>query len=200
MILETPKRALTETAILDCVDEALTLIAALSGLFDENFNRGAGWFFYELGRRIERGINTCRLARQFAHKDATEHDLDLLLDLIDSQITYRSRTLIGVALAPVRDMALLDPYNPRSVAFQMRLIESHISSLPVLRQDGLPEEPMRLATLLRAELAAEYADRLEDMSILAIEQRLAALAESIANRYFLQGAAHGRAEKIMGLA
>ena len=43
----------------------------------------------------------------------------MLLDLIDSQITYRSRYLTGVALAPVRDMALLDPFNPRSVAFQV---------------------------------------------------------------------------------
>ena len=149
MILETPKRALTEAEILDCVDEALTTIAALAGLFDENFNRGAGWIFYELGRRIERGINTCRLARQFAHQEATEHNLDVLLDLIDSQITYRSRTLIGVALAPVRDMALLDPFNPRSVAFQTKLIDEHIANLPVLRQDGLPEEPLRLATLLQ---------------------------------------------------
>ena len=77
--------------------------------------------FYELGRRIERAINTCRLSRQFAGQDATEYALDVLLDLIDSQITYRSRTLIGVALAPVRDMALLDPFNPRSVAFQVNL-------------------------------------------------------------------------------
>ena len=200
LILDTPPRRLAEAEILDCVDEALTTIAALSGLFDENFNRGAGWIFYELGRRIERGINTCRFARQFGHGEASEHDLDVLLDLIDSQITYRSRTLIGVQLAPVRDMALLDPYNPRSVAFQTRLVEAHIVNLPVLRQDGLPEEPLRLATLLRAELSAEYADRLEDSRILAIEQRLAALAESIASRYFLQGAAHVRAEKIMGLA
>ena len=35
-----------------------------------------------------------------------------MLDLIDSQITYSSRYLVGVALAPVRDMALLDPFNP----------------------------------------------------------------------------------------
>ncbi len=42
------------------------MIAALSGLFDENFNRGAGWVFYDMGRCIERGINTCRLLRQFA--------------------------------------------------------------------------------------------------------------------------------------
>ena len=90
----------------------------------------------------------------------------MLLDLINSQITYRSRTLIGVALAPVRDMALLDPFNPRSVAFQVKLIDEHIAALPVLRQDGIPEEPRRLATLLRAELAAEYADRVDDSRIL----------------------------------
>jgi len=200
LIQETPQRSLTESEILDCVDEALTVIAALSGLFDENFNRGAGWIFYELGRRIERGINTCRLARQFAHQNATEAHLDVLLDLIDSQITYRSRTLIGVALAPVRDMALLDPFNPRSVAFQTKIIVEHIANLPALRNDGIPEEPIRLATLLSAELGAEYADGMEDARILAIEQRLTALAESIASRYFLQGATHARAEKIMGLA
>src|SRR5208337_3991236 len=196
---DAPER-LDEPGILDCVDEALTVVAALAGLFDENFNRSAGWVFYELGRRIERGINTCRLARQFAGQGATEYDLDVLLDLIDSQITYRSRTLIGVALAPVRDMALLDPFNPRSVAFQANVIDDQIAALPVLRQDGVPEEPRRLATLLRAELAAEYAERLEDSRILAIEQRLTALAEAIASRYFLQGAAHGRAEKVTGLA
>jgi uncharacterized alpha-E superfamily protein len=200
LIQETPHRALTEAEILDCVDEALTTIAALAGLFVENFNRGAGWIFYELGRRIERGINTCRLARQFAHQNATEANLDMLLDLIDSQITYRSRTLIGVALAPVRDLALLDPFNPRSVAFQTALIEQHIANLPVLRQDGLPEEPMRLATLLGAELASEYAEQMDETRVLAVEQKLAALAESIATRYFLQGATHARAEKIMGLA
>ena len=200
VILEAPGRPLAESEILDCVDEALTTIAALAGLFDENFNRGAGWIFYELGRRIERGINTCRLARQFAGQDATEYNLDVLLDLIDSQITYRSRTLIGVALAPVRDMALLDPFNPRSVAFQANVIDDHIGALPVLRQDGVPEEPRRLATLLRAELATEYPERLEDSRILAIEQRLMTLAEAIASRYFLQGAAQGRAEKVTGLA
>jgi uncharacterized alpha-E superfamily protein len=200
VILEAPQHPLGEAEILDCIDEALNTIAALAGLFDENFNRGAGWIFYELGRRIERGINTCRLARQFAGQDATEYNLDVLLDLIDSQITYRSRTLIGVALAPVRDMALLDPFNPRSVAFQANVVDDQIGALPVLRQDGVPEEPRRLATLLRAELAAEYPERLDDSRILAIERRLMALAEAIASRYFLQGAAHGRAEKVTGLA
>ncbi len=165
---------MSDAQIIDCIEEQLTTIAALAGLFDENFNRGAGWRFYELGRRIERGINTCRIARQFAHQKATEHDLDVLLDLIDSQITYHSRTLIGVALAPVRDLTLLDPYNPRSVAFQTERIAEHIAALPVLRQDGIPEEPLRLATRLSAELASEIADQLEDAGILAIENQIAA--------------------------
>jgi uncharacterized circularly permuted ATP-grasp superfamily protein/uncharacterized alpha-E superfamily protein len=199
-LLETPKRPLGEVEILDCVEDALVSIAALSGLFDENFNRGAGWVFYEIGRRIERGINTCRLARNFALRDSTTHDLEALLDLIDSQITYRSRYLIGVALAPIRDMALLDSFNPRSVAFQVNVIDDYIGGLPVLTQDGLIEEPRRLAMQLRAELATQSAEKLEDSNFLAIEQRLMGLAESIGARYFLQGANHGRAEKVTGLA
>jgi uncharacterized circularly permuted ATP-grasp superfamily protein/uncharacterized alpha-E superfamily protein len=193
-------KALSETEILDSTESALTTIAALSGLFDENFNRGAGWYFYDIGRRLERGINTCRFARQFADKPSTDHNLDVLLDLIDSQITYRSRYLTGVAPAPVRDMALLDPYNPRSVAFQVAAIDDHIAGLPVLRQDGVLEEPRRLSMQLRAELSTEDADRMDGRAILAIEQKLAILADSIGGRYFLQGGKAKRAEKVMGLA
>ena len=200
VIAEAPDRALSEPEIIDCTEEALTTIAALSGLFDENFNRGAGWIFYDMGRRIERGINTCRLTRQFSAKAASAHNLDVLLDLIDSQITYRSRYLTGVALGPVRDMALLDPFNPRSVAFQVAAIDDHIAALPILRQDGMLEEPKRLSTQLRADLATQDADRIEDQAVLGLEQRLMMLAEAIAARYFLQGAHHARAEKVTGLA
>ena len=175
-ILAAPERPLAEPEMIDCTEDALATIAALSGLFDENFNRGAGWIFYELGRRIERGINTCRLARQFLAENATAQSLTILLDLIDSQITYHSRYLTGVALAPVRDMALLDPFNPRSVAFQAQAIDHHIATLPVLRQDGMIEEPRRLSTLLRAELETQNAEDITDQRILILEQRLTALA------------------------
>ena len=59
--------------------------------------RVSGWRFLDIGRRIERGLNICRFVRQFAGDDASIDDLDLLLDLADSQITYRARYLIGVA-------------------------------------------------------------------------------------------------------
>ena len=195
-----PGRRLSAGEIVDITDEGLTVIAALSGLFDENFNRGAGWVFYVMGRCVERGANTCRLLRQFAGSDATEHTLGVMLDLIDSQITYSSRYLVGVALAPVRDMALLDPFNPRSVVFQINRIDEGIATLPVLRRDGILEEPHRVTTQLHAELTTERAETLDNSRILAIEQRLLMLANAIAGRYFLQGAAQGRAEKVTGLA
>ena len=43
---------------------------------------------------------------------------------------------------------MLDPYNPRSVAFQVIALNEHIAALPSLREHGLIERPQlpRLAT------------------------------------------------------
>jgi uncharacterized alpha-E superfamily protein len=177
VLKSTRERRPSASEIVDLADDALTTIAALSGLFDENFNRGAGWVFYVMGRCVERGANTCRLLRQFAGHDATEHLLGVMLDLIDAQITYRSRYLVGMALVPVRDMALLDPFNPRSVVFQVNRIDEGLRTLPVLRRDGTLEEPRRLTTLLQAELTTERAESVDDARILAFEQKAARVGE-----------------------
>jgi uncharacterized circularly permuted ATP-grasp superfamily protein/uncharacterized alpha-E superfamily protein len=193
-------RPLSETEAFDQADSALRIIAALSGLVQENVNRVAGWRFLDMGRRVERGINTCRFARQFADKEATADNLDVLLDLIDSQITYRSRYLIGVALAPVRDMVLLDTFNPRSVGFQAERVNEHLATLPLLREDGILETPRRLSVKLVSDLSVEDAEQIDPAKILAYEQRLMSLAEAIADRYFLQGPGSGRADRLMDLA
>jgi uncharacterized alpha-E superfamily protein len=166
--------------------QALVSLAAISGLAQENVNRVAGWRFLDMGRRIERAINTCRFARTFAGDNASADDLDVLLDLIDSQITYRSRYLIGVALAPVRDMALLDPFNPRSTSFQVEQIRKHVDTLPVLNDDGIPEEPKRIIELFGGEIASTAARQVDVSLILAFEQKLMRFADAVAARYFLQ--------------
>lgn len=175
-----------ETDVLDAADRALNILAALSGLTQENMNRNAGWRFLDIGRRTERAINTCRLARAFASEDATAEDLDVMLDLIDSQITYRSRYMTGIALAPVRDMAILDPYNPRSVGFQLSAINGHVATLPTLQKDGIPEEPQRLAWRLATDLETTTAQALDHETILAFEQRISIFADAVAARYFLR--------------
>jgi uncharacterized alpha-E superfamily protein len=175
-----------EAEAYEVADQLLRTLASLAGLGQENTNRVAGWRFLDMGRRIERGISTCRFARVFAGEDATADDLDILLDLIDSQITYRSRYLVGVALAPVRDMALLDPFNPRSVCFQINQLDRHLGMLPVLNNDGMPEEPKRLIARLATRVSTGIAEELDTATIFALEQKIMALAEAIAARYFLQ--------------
>jgi uncharacterized alpha-E superfamily protein len=163
-------------------------------------NRAAGWRFLDMGRRAERAVNTTRFARQFAYDEAGDEDLDVLLTLVDCQITYRSRYLLAPLLAPVRDLAVLDTYNPRSVAFQVAALNEHIAALPSLREHGLIERPQRLAVAVQAMLATAEAEKLEVKTLFALEQDLLNLSDAIGLHYFPHGPNAARPEKLTGLA
>ena len=199
-LTESAQSPLSEAEALQQVENALQILAALSGLAQENMNRVAGWRFLDMGRRIERGINTCRLTRTFAHDEATTDDLDLLLDLADSQITYRARYLVGLALTPVRDMVMLDPYNTRSLAFQVTTLKEHLGVLPALQDDGMMEEPSRVLLPLATEIETADAAHLSTTRMLAFERTLLKLSGAVADRFFLQGAHAVPTIKLAGLA
>jgi len=189
-----------EDGVVSAAELTLQDLASFAGLAQENMNRAAGWRFLKMGRRVERAINTTRFARQFAQDDASGEDLDILLTLGDCQITYRSRYLLAPLLAPVRDLIVLDPYNPRSVAFQVQQLNDHIRSLPALKEDGLIERPQRLAVALQATLTTAEAAALDAKSLFVMEQDLLTLAEAIGAHYFPHGASAMRPEKLTGLA
>ena len=191
---------LTEAEGIARAEAALRSLAMLSGLTQENMNRVAGWRFLDMGRRIERAVNTCRFTRQFAGEDAGQDELDVLLDLVDSQITYRSRYVIGIALTPVRDLVMLDPFNPRSTAFQIETLKAHLEALPPLHNDGMPEEPHRQLIRLAGEAETVRAAELRQEQVLAFEQMLMKLSDAIAARYFLQGSNATPTKKLTGLA
>ncbi len=192
--------AASEPETLDRVQSALYGLAALSGFMSENFNRVAGWDFLDLGKRIERAIVTCRFARQFAGPEATFESLDALLELIDSQITYRSRYLGAISRVRALDMVMLDPFNPRSVRFQLAQIDAHLAALPSLRDDGMLEAPRRLALKLRAEMEVEDASRVDAQRVLEIEQGVMALADALTDRYFIQATEVAPTDEPSGLA
>jgi uncharacterized circularly permuted ATP-grasp superfamily protein/uncharacterized alpha-E superfamily protein len=189
-----------DDGVVSAAELTLRELATFSGLSQENMNRAAGWRFLDMGRRAERAINTARFARQFAYEEAEEEDLDVLLTLVDCQITYRSRYLVAPLLAPVRDLVVLDPYNPRSVAFQVSALNDHIADLPALKEGGLIERPHRLAIALRATLATGEAAEFDVKSLFALEQDLLTLADAIGSHYFPHGASASRPEKLTGLA
>jgi uncharacterized circularly permuted ATP-grasp superfamily protein/uncharacterized alpha-E superfamily protein len=197
--LTAPRKTVSEGEAFEVADSALKSLAAFSGLSQENMVRGAGWRFLDIGRRLERGVTTCRYARHFAESGTPGNCLDALLDLTDSQITYRSRYLLGASLQPVLDLVMLDPYNPRSVAFQVERLDQEIAALPTLSDDGMLEEPRRLALRLAAECRTAEASRLDRASILLFEQLLMGLSNAVADRYFLQNA-HPEGSRMTQLA
>jgi len=189
-----------DDGVVSAAELTLQELASFAGLAQENMNRAAGWRFLEMGRRAERAINTVRFARQFAHDEATPEDLDILLTLVDCQITYRARYLVGPMLAPVRDLVVLDPYNPRSVAFQVHALNEHIASLPALQETGIIERPQRLAVAVEAALTTAEAAALDTKALFAMEQELLTLADAIGLHYFPHGPNATRPEKLTGLA
>ncbi|CAN5413319.1 circularly permuted type 2 ATP-grasp protein [soil metagenome] len=198
-LLSRPVAKLEQQAaepMLERLADILDRFSALSGLAAENMARGHGWRFHDLGRRIERAVSICRLLRQFAHDGATADDLNVLLDLFDCQITYRMRYLSGISLYPARDMLALEAQNPRSLAFQMDRIVEHLKALPSLRDDGMPEPPVQVASAIAALLAAASAETLDAAALDDMENRLLALSDAIGMRFFLRGR---EAERAMGM-
>jgi uncharacterized circularly permuted ATP-grasp superfamily protein/uncharacterized alpha-E superfamily protein len=189
-----------DDGVVSAAELTLQELASFAGLAQENMNRAAGWRFLEMGHRAERAINTARFGRQFAYDEATTEDLDILLTLVDCQITYRSRYLLAPLLAPVRDLVVLDQYNPRSVAFQVHALNEHIASLPALRESGLIERPQRLAVAVQATLTTAEATTLDTRTLFTLEQDLLNLADAIGLHYFPHGPHASRPEKLTGLA
>ncbi len=173
----------SESIIAERVEAALRIISSLSGLAQENMTQLAGWRFLELGRRIERALLTCRLVRAFAEKNAPDGGLDLLLELADSQISYRQRYVMIAALAPVIDLVMLDPNNPRSVIFQLDRIETHLGALPRKNSTGRLSPVQQIAAFIATGLRTADAAKITDAMVVDIENSLMKLSDAISAAY-----------------
>nr|WP_323181399.1 circularly permuted type 2 ATP-grasp protein [Kaistia algarum] len=188
-----PLEGRTGSDMLERANDALRMIAAFSGLAQENMVRQHGWRFLELGRRIDRGLAIARATRHCGF-DARSGELDALLELADSQITYRIRYVMQSARIPVLDLVLLDSGNPRALAFQAARIRQALAELPAHAPGGLLSPADRLATRLFAELETADAAKLDANSVFAHEKSLMQISDEIALAYFTHRTASDRAE------
>jgi uncharacterized circularly permuted ATP-grasp superfamily protein/uncharacterized alpha-E superfamily protein len=128
----------------------LELLSAFSGMERENINRGLGWLFLSIGRRLERAIYLTRQLREITTPLA-EQDwllLECLLEVADSSMTYRTRYYTTLQPLAVLDVLMADETNPRSLDFQLSHLLELYQKLPRLLSDDL--QAMRDAlTLLR---------------------------------------------------
>ncbi len=195
--LVAPPRRVGIGSALGQLDLGIQRLSAFSGMGTENMTRSFGWHFLEMGRRIERSVQTSALLESLLDAGDPEDDgsLMLLLEIADSFMTYRSRYLLTPQLAPVLDLLLLDETNPRSVAFQLEALAEHLGALPrdPARAD-LDNEQQIVAGMLEALRTADITslcrrsrlgDRPELKALISrIARDLKALTISITRSYF----------------
>jgi uncharacterized alpha-E superfamily protein len=179
--------------------DCLGLLSAFSGMERENINRGLGWFFMTIGRRLERAIYLTRQLREIA-APLTEQEsplLECLLEVADSSMTYRARYYTTLQPLAVLDVLMADETNPRSLDFQL----SHLADLYQKLPRHLPEDlrAMRAAlTLLRSfdlrnlkypspgAVAANGSDGLSRLAnfLRDLEGLLPSWSNNLSSRYF----------------
>jgi uncharacterized alpha-E superfamily protein len=127
----------------------LELLSAFSGMERENINRGLGWFFLTIGRRLERAIYLTRQLREIMTPLA-EQDwplLECVLEVADSSMTYRTRYYTTLQPLPVIDVLMADETNPRSLDFQLSHLVDLYQKLPRHFPDDLRAMQDALAML-----------------------------------------------------
>lgn len=138
-------------------ESAGRMLAAMLSLYGVTANmiRDSGWHMIEAGRFLERGLQlSVLLSTGLAHRQdarATRSVLEGLLVASESVVTHRRRYRGSVRAADVLDLLLVDPSNPRSLAFALAALRDHLAAMPASTGSTRAE---RLLDHLETELAA----------------------------------------------
>lgn len=186
----------------DQMDALVTTLSAFSGLVMESMTRGNGWLFLDIGRRLERGLQLISVVRTAFATPQTEaaetRVIEALLDTNDNLICYRQHYRSNLELDSFLELLLMDPNNPRSLAYQIARLQEHVGKLP--RETGTrrisPEERLLLEAsyILNIAasddlLAASPAGLREtlDQQLGKIYSLLATLSDTLTATYFQHG-------------
>ncbi|HZI51189.1 MAG TPA: circularly permuted type 2 ATP-grasp protein [Terriglobia bacterium] len=148
---------------MDLLDSVVVTLSAFSGLLTENTTRGYGWLFLEIGRRMERALQTSELLSSglaSAPSDPEPH-LQVLLQIADSSITYRRRYPTMVEVESVLEVLMTDETNPRAVAFQLATLLQEIDRLQEIAGEGQGTERELASRALASIRKARVADLAE---------------------------------------
>jgi uncharacterized alpha-E superfamily protein len=141
---------------LDLLDDAIMTLSAFGGLVMESMTRGYGWRFLDIGRRIERAVQMVEtIGRGLIGGQGDHGELQAVLEIADSSLTYRSRYLTSLHTDLVLDLLLLDEANPRSIAFQLGRLREYVDDLPKRTSSdrAAPEWPIVVRLLAAVQLA-----------------------------------------------
>ncbi|MES2552111.1 MAG: circularly permuted type 2 ATP-grasp protein [Pseudomonadota bacterium] len=124
---------------LSQLDDTTTSLVTLAGFTLDGMTRDQGWRFLSLGRRIERLQFLCTLLLR-ALTMPPQSNLDWLLELTDSIVTYRARYSAQPEWLPVLDLLLMDENNPNAMVFQLKGLVKYLAQVSATYNGGGGEE------------------------------------------------------------
>ena len=169
----------------ETLDALLLSLAALAGFALDDMTQDDGWRLMMIGRRLERMQFLAQLlAQRLAPGNTpTQAELEWLLDIGDSTITYRTRYLASPRLGETLDLLVFDQSNPRALAFQWQMIQYSLVRLAA-SLGGVPEDTLDEAVALVEELQLAAVD--------ATSARAERARQSLAGQLDALAAAAGR--------
>jgi uncharacterized circularly permuted ATP-grasp superfamily protein/uncharacterized alpha-E superfamily protein len=183
---------------LAVLNRCISALSSLRGIELENITRGPGWHFLSIGRRVERSVQLVNLFRAtiVPLSPGTWPMLEMLLEVGDSSMTYRSRYFTVLQAAPVLDLLMNETGNPRSLAFQVTDLSEHCAALsatltaaewPFAKQNRVETVAANLFAADPVELCRPDPDGSRwhlDNLLVAMGIALEGLSDSITNTWF----------------
>ena len=145
----------------ETLDTLLLSLAGLAGFALDDMTQDDGWRLMMLGRRLERMQFLAELLAQrlLAGGTPSQSELEWLLDIGDSTITYRTRYLAAPRLGSTIDLLVFDKTNPRALAYQWNHIEYSLVRIAA-SLGGTPDDTLDevVASVEQMQLSAVEGD------------------------------------------
>ena len=185
---KTAHRFRTRVISGDDASRAMTVLlrklAGFAGLVHENMYHAVGWRFLEIGRRLERAIEMCRLMALLAPPDSAAELLDLLVEVGDSVMTHRRRYKVNSGRLAAIELLALDEFNPRSIRYQLAEVKTQVALLTGGENAGPIHPIMREMLRIYTELQLSEPKELSPERLGALAAALSALSDMIDATYF----------------
>ena len=163
----------------------LTHLSGFAGLAHENMYQFTGWRFMQCGRALERGQATAAVVSELLAKEAPVGALEALLAFTDSSVTYRRRYSVDLSQQTVVDLTVLDPLNPRSLAFQVNTLAEVTSALPGVHLGETPDLLLRRLARLKVRLQTADSAEVDTAFLDRVVSDLALISNLLTQRYLL---------------
>ena len=203
MVLADMDRALVALAanpqdqglqLTDVSERVLSGLLALAGIATENMVRDPGWYMLDAGRGLERALQILALLRvticQERAPDADRTVLEAVLVAAESIVTFRRRYRGRTGVDALFELLVIDPFNPRSVAYQLQRIRIDLRAMPntsptarpLRLLDSLAERVRTSDPVALAESGEGRRTELDDL-LLGLQRQLRSLSEAIRDQY-----------------